>query len=104
MTIVVMKDVNKTMVIVLSLILFFGNFRYASGMNDKELFEPIVKVYAYQREIVPGIPSQVREQKNEQRYYIYLEARPSESFIVNSVWLNGKNFSVDTEIRETPIN
>jgi hypothetical protein len=67
---------------------------------------PIVKVHAYQRETVPGVPGlpQTKGAVSPQRQYsIYLETNPASKFEVVGVWMNGKRHSVDSMVKPSPV-
>ena len=54
---------------------------------------PVVKVHAYEREVVGGIPGGppgVGAPARQTRYFIYLETNPKVQFTVDGVWMGGK--------------
>ena len=67
---------------------------------------PVVKVHAYQREVVGGIPSGppgVGTPARQTRYFIYLETPPQATFIVDGVWMGGQFYSVATAVKTAPV-
>jgi hypothetical protein len=67
---------------------------------------PTLKVYAYQREVVSGIPGGPRGSApapRQMRYFIYLETLPRTEFAAEGVWMNGQYYLVDASVKATPI-
>jgi hypothetical protein len=66
---------------------------------------PTVKIYAYQRDVVGGIPVGPPGigASPRQHYVIYLETPSTAKFTVEGVWMNRKYHAVETAIRKTPI-
>jgi ribosomal protein L25 (general stress protein Ctc) len=67
---------------------------------------PIVKVHAYQRETVAGVPGlpQTKGAAFPQRQYsIYLETNPASKFEVVGVWMNGMRHSVNSMVKPSPV-
>ena len=67
---------------------------------------PVMKVHAYEREVVSGIPGGPRgagAPARQTRYFIYLETDPKAQFAVEGVWMDGKYYAVETSVRKAPI-
>jgi ribosomal protein L25 (general stress protein Ctc) len=67
---------------------------------------PILKVHAYQREAVPGVPGLPQTKGAafpERQYSIYLETNPASTFEVVGVWMDGKRHSVDSLVKPSPV-
>jgi hypothetical protein len=67
---------------------------------------PVVKVHAYQRDVVGGIPGGppgVGAPGRRTSYVIYLETPPTSQFVVEGVWIGGKYHAVETAIKNAPI-
>jgi hypothetical protein len=67
---------------------------------------PVVKVHAYQRDVVGGIPGGppgVGAPARQPRYFIYLETPPNDPVAVEGVWMGGKLYSVETAVKKAPI-
>ena len=67
---------------------------------------PVVKVHAYQRDVVGGIPGGppgVGAPARQPRYFIYLETPPNDTVVVEGVWMGGKLYSVETAVKKAPI-
>jgi hypothetical protein len=67
---------------------------------------PVVKVHAYQRDVIGGIPGgppAVGAPARQTNYFIYLETPPTSQFVVEGVWIGGKYHAVDTAVKEEPI-
>ena len=65
-----------------------------------------MKVHAYEREVVGGIPDGppgVGAPARQTKYFIYLETTSNADFAIEGVWMNGQYFAVDTAVRPTPI-
>ena len=68
--------------------------------------DPVVKVHAYEMDVIGGIPGGppgVGAPARQARYVIFLETAPSAKFSVAGVWMNGKFHSIEAATRETPI-
>jgi hypothetical protein len=67
---------------------------------------PVVKVHAYEREVVGGIPGGppgVGAPARQTRYFIYLETSPGAKFDVEGVWMDGRFHAVETAVKSTPV-
>jgi hypothetical protein len=67
---------------------------------------PVVKVHAYQREVVGGIPGGppgAGARAGGTRYIIYLETPPDAQMTVDGVWIDGKFHRVETSVKKPPI-
>jgi hypothetical protein len=67
---------------------------------------PVIKVHAYQRDVVAGIPGGppgVGAPARQPRYFIYLETSPDSEFAVDGVWVGGELRTVDTSIKKPPV-
>jgi hypothetical protein len=67
---------------------------------------PVVKVHAYQREVVGGIPGGppgVGAPARQTQYLIYLETPPNTELIVEGVWMEGQFHAVETAVRNAPV-
>ena len=67
---------------------------------------PVVKVHAYEREVVGGIPvgpPGVGAPARQTKYFIYLETPPAAQFAVEGVWMGGKFHAVDTSVKPAPV-
>jgi hypothetical protein len=93
------------------LILYLGLTGMSSFAQDKC---PIVKGYAYQRTVLPGmipkgvIDEQGREVKQTPQQkvsrYFFLETKPNETIGLKRIWVNGKPHSVEaTNVKQTPV-
>jgi hypothetical protein len=86
-----------------SLMVLLGVFVAA---YDGEGGNPIVKVHAYQREVVRGAPSAPPTKDAAPprwQYSIYLETNPASKIEVVGVWMDGKGHSADTAVKPTPV-
>jgi hypothetical protein len=77
------------------------------GLSNCEAQDsPAVKVHAYEREVVGGIPSGppgVGAPARQTRYFIYLETAPKAQFTVDGVWMGGKYHTVETAVKKAPV-
>jgi hypothetical protein len=76
------------------------------GSNCEGQDSPAVKVYAYERDIVGGIPDGppgVGAPARQIRYFIYLETPPEAQFAVEGVWMGGKHYEVETTVKKAPV-
>ena len=67
---------------------------------------PVVKVHAYQREVVGGIPGGppgAGPGAKQTQYLIYLETAPKAEFTVEGVWKDGQFHAVETAVRQAPV-
>ena len=67
---------------------------------------PIVKVYAYQREIVAGVPGPAQGKgtdSSKKQYSIYLVTSPATKFQVVGAWINGTEYSVKSVVKPSPV-
>jgi hypothetical protein len=74
--------------------------------NCEAQSNPVVKVHAYARDVVGGIPAGPRGEgapARQTRYFIYLETPPKTQFTVEGVWMGGKYYTVETTVRKAPI-
>ena len=62
-----------------------------------------VKVHAYQREVIGGIPGGGPGGPQPVRYLIYLEAPPGGKVAVDGVWIKGTYYSVETAPKTAPV-
>jgi len=76
------------------------------SMNCEAQDSPAVKVHAYERDVVGGIPGGppgVGAPAKQTRYFIYLETQPKAQFAVEGVWMDGKYYSVETSVKKAPV-
>ena len=76
------------------------------SINCEAQNTPVVKVHAYERDVVGGIPGGARGAgalARPTRYLIYLETDPKARFAIEGVWMDGKYYAVETSVRKTPI-
>jgi hypothetical protein len=76
------------------------------GSNCEAQNSPVVKVHAYERDVVGGIPGGppgVGAPARQTRYFIYLETPPTAQFAVEGVWMGGKYYAVETTVKKAPI-
>jgi len=67
---------------------------------------PAVKVHAYAREVIGGIPGGppgVGAPERQTRYFIYLETPPQTQFTVDGVWMDQKYYEVETSLKKAPV-
>jgi hypothetical protein len=67
---------------------------------------PAVKVYAYEREVVAGIPGGppgVGAPARQPGYFIYLESPPKAEFVIEGVWMNGQYHAIETTVKKAPV-
>jgi hypothetical protein len=77
-----------------------------SGNCEAQSGNPVLKVYAYEREIVGGIPGGppgVGAPPRQTGYFIYLETPPKAELTVEGVWMKGGFHAVDVEARKAPV-
>jgi hypothetical protein len=77
---------------------------WSSNCEDQN--SPAVKVHAYERDVVGGIPGGppgVGAPARQTRYFIYLETPPKAQFAVEGVWMGGKYYAVETMVKKAPI-
>jgi len=77
-----------------------------SGNCEAQSGNPVLKVYAYEREIVGGIPGGppgVGAPPRQPGYFVYLETTPRADLVVEGVWMNGVFHAVDTEVKKAPV-
>ncbi len=73
---------------------------------DGESGSPVVKVHAYQRETVsgvPGLPQGKGAHSGQNTYSIYLETNPASEFEVVGVWMNGTEYSAKSVVTPSPV-
>lgn len=73
---------------------------------DEDSDSPVVKVHAYQREVVPGVPGSPRggaAPPHQEQFSIYLETKPASKFEVVGVWMKGTEYSVQVEVKPSPV-
>jgi len=81
---------------------FVANGCYAQGSG------PIVKVYAYEQNVLPGAPGGrggppiASAQLAGKRFSIYLETK-NPNIAVDGVWMNGQYHEVRTEQKKAPV-
>jgi hypothetical protein len=76
------------------------------GSNCEAQNSPVLKVYAYERDVVggiPGGPAGVGAPARQTRYFIYLETPANAEFAVEGVWMDAKYHAVETMVKKTPI-
>jgi hypothetical protein len=78
------------------------------SINCEAQNTPVVKVHAYERDVVGGIPGTSGGPRGAgalapTRYFIYLETAPKAQFAVEGVWMDGKYYAVETSVRKAPI-
>jgi hypothetical protein len=82
---------------------------FALGVSlscEAQSSEPALKVHAYEREVVGGIPGGPPgggAGPRHMRYVIYLEAPPNARVAVDGLWMKGTYYSVETAARKTPV-
>jgi hypothetical protein len=67
---------------------------------------PVLRVYAYERPVVSGIPGGPpggAAPSQRKQYSIYLETRPNATLVVEGVWMDQKEFAVKTAVRNSPV-
>jgi hypothetical protein len=77
-----------------------------SSNCEAQTNNPVVKVHAFEREVVGGIPGGppgVGAQARQMRYIIYLETPPKTDVAVDGVWMKSRFHSADTEIKKAPV-
>jgi hypothetical protein len=62
-----------------------------------------VKVHAYEREVIGGIPGGGPGGPRPVRYLIYLETPPGGRVAVDGVWIKGTYYSVETAPKTAPV-
>jgi hypothetical protein len=73
---------------------------------DEGSASPIVKVHAYERDIVqgvPGLPPAKSAESGHKQYTVYLETNPASKFEVVGVWMNGTEYSVKSMVKPSPV-
>jgi hypothetical protein len=94
-----MVALGRTAVVLMSL---------AAGFNvncepQKQDGAPSVKVYAYQRDVIGGIPGGGPGGPRPIRYLIYLETPRDATVAVEGVWIKGAYYSVETAAKTAPV-
>jgi hypothetical protein len=77
-----------------------------SGNCEAQSGSPVLKVYAYEREIVGGIPGGppgVGAPPRQPGYFVYLETPPKADLVVEGVWMKDAFHAVDTEVKKAPV-
>jgi hypothetical protein len=62
-----------------------------------------VKVHAYEREVIGGIPGGGPGGTRPIRYFIYVETPPDSKVAVDGVWIKGTYYSVETAPKTAPV-
>ena len=79
----------------------------ASSTCEAQRSSPVMKTYAYEREVVGGIPGGgppgVRRESKQTHYVIYIETPPHSTAVVEGVWMNGQLHRVDTVVKPAPV-
>jgi hypothetical protein len=73
---------------------------------DADSDSPVVKVRAYQREVVPGVPGSPQGKgtaSRQEQFSIYLETKPASKFDVVGVWMKGTEHSVNVVVKPSPV-
>jgi hypothetical protein len=96
---------RKIICVFINLLIVISSF----SQNGKSL----PKGYAYSREVLGGVrPSIIadenggtstRTRKPSHQYYIYIETPAVIKYGIKSVWINGKQFSIDIEKVHSPV-
>jgi hypothetical protein len=76
------------------------------GGNCEGQNPPVLKVHAYQRDVIGGIPGGppgVGAPARQTRYFIYLETTPDADIAVEGVWIGREFHSVETAIKQAPV-
>jgi hypothetical protein len=96
-----------TTILVMSIVIgASSNCEAQSGSRETQSGSPVVKVYAYEREVVGGIPGGppgVGAAPRQKRYFIYLETSPKAEFAVETVWMKEQAYAVETSVKTTPV-
>lgn len=74
--------------------------------NCEAQSNPAVKVHAYERDVIGGIPAGpagIGAPPRQTRYFIYLETPPEARFAVEGVWMAGRFHAVETAIKPSPV-
>jgi hypothetical protein len=83
------------------------SFAVGFGPNcESQTVDPAVKVHAYEREVVGGIPGGPPGGGSgpaRMRYVIFLETPPGAAFAVDGVWIKGAYYKADTAARKAPV-
>jgi hypothetical protein len=77
-----------------------------SGSTCEAQNSPVLKVHAYQRDVIGGIPAGppgVGTPARQTGYFIYLETSPKSPFVVEGVWIGGEFRAAETAVKETPV-
>ena len=86
--------------------LLFLSIATVMSSNCEAQNSPVLKVHAYQREIVGGIPGGppgVGAPATQTQYLIYLESGPKTDLTVEGVWMDGQFHAVETAVRTAPV-
>jgi len=78
----------------------------ASSTCEAQRSSPVMKTYAYEREVVGGIPGGppgVGASSRQTSYVIYVETPPKTDAVVEGVWMQGQFHRVDTAVKPAPI-
>jgi hypothetical protein len=73
---------------------------------ESQIGAPAVKVHAYEREVVGGIPAGPPGGPAgpiQMRYVIFLETPPNAMFVVDGLWIKGTYYTVNTAARKAPV-
>jgi hypothetical protein len=82
------------------------SFATVMSSNCEAQNNPVVKVHAYQREVVGGIPGgppDVGAPAKQTQYLIYLEAAPNTGLTVEGVWMDGRFHAVEATVKPSPV-
>jgi hypothetical protein len=77
-----------------------------SSNCEAQTNSPVVKAYAYEREVIGGIPDGppgVGTPSRQLRYFIYLETVPKAEFTIEGVWIKSRFHTVATELKKAPV-
>jgi hypothetical protein len=80
----------------------------ASSTCEAQRSSPVMKTYAYEREVVGGIPGGggppgASPEARRTNYVIYIETPPHTNAVVEGVWMNGQFHHVDTVVKPAPV-
>jgi hypothetical protein len=84
--------------------MYFLSGIVVAGDGDGD--SPVVKVHAYQREVVPGVPGSPQGKSAapaREQFSIYLETHPASKFEIVGVWMKGTEYAVKTAAKASPV-
>ena len=93
-----MRPMSRTAVLVM--------FIAAAMSGHCEAQTGAMKVHAYERDVVGGIPGGppgVGAPERQPGYFIYLETPPKAQVTIEGVWMKSGFHSVDTEVKPSPV-